>query len=156
VLSVGATTEHLCQADYSNDGRDLDLVAPGGGADASVDDDVHCRPAGRPGRDIFQLTFVTSPRHFGLPGGFEGTSMAAPHVSAVAALVIASGVIGRHPTPRAIAQRLETTARDLGPAGPDLRYGWGLLEAGNATTPTPLLRAAWRRAAARRAAARRG
>jgi serine protease len=155
VLSVGATTEHLCQADYSNDGRDLDMVAPGGGADASIDDDPHCRPAGRPGRDIFQLTFVTSPKHFGLPGGFEGTSMAAPHISAVAALVIASGVIGRHPSPKAIQARLETTARDVGAPGPDLRYGWGLVDAGAATTPSPQLRAAWRRAAARRAAARR-
>ncbi len=40
---------------------------------------------------------------FGLPSGYEGTSMAAPHVSATAALVIASGVIGRRPSPAAIA-----------------------------------------------------
>ena len=36
VLSVGATTQHGCQADYSNEGTDLDLVAPGGGADAGA------------------------------------------------------------------------------------------------------------------------
>jgi serine protease len=151
VLSVGATTEDLCQADYSNDGRDLDVVAPGGGADAAVDGDPNCHPAGRPGRDIFQLTFTSSPRVFGLPGGYEGTSMAAPHVAAIAALVIASGVIGRHPTPRALEQRLETTARDLGPPGYDQRYGWGLVDAGKATAPTPRLAAAWKRAAAQRA-----
>ncbi|MDQ4041048.1 MAG: S8 family serine peptidase [Actinomycetota bacterium] len=136
VLSVGATTEHLCQAEYSNDGRGLDIVAPGGGADAAIaEDPVHCRPDGRPGRDIFQLTFQGSPRRFGLPGGYQGTSMAAPHVSAVAALAIASGVIGPNPTPRAIETHLEATARDLGPPGYDQRYGAGLVDAARATAP---------------------
>ena len=41
VLSVGATTQHLCVAEYSNNGAKLDLAAPGGGGDAFV--------AGRPG-----------------------------------------------------------------------------------------------------------
>ena len=31
VVAVGATTEHGCLADYSNDGSKLTLVAPGGG-----------------------------------------------------------------------------------------------------------------------------
>lgn len=137
VMSVGATTEHLCQAEYSNDGRGLDIVAPGGGADAAIEDDpVHCRPNGRPGRDIFQLTFLGSVRKFGLPGGYQGTSMAAPHVSAIAALVIASGVIGPRPTPKAIEDRLEATARDLGAPGYDERYGAGLVDAAKATAPT--------------------
>jgi serine protease len=134
VLSVGATTEHLCQADYSNDGRGLDLMAPGGGADSAVEDDpVHCRPSARPGRDIYQLTFVGSARRFGTPGGYEGTSMASPHVAAVAALVIASGVVGARPSPQDVENRLKATARDLGPPGPDTRYGAGLIDAGRAT-----------------------
>jgi serine protease len=139
VMSVGATTEHLCQAEYSNDGRGLDIVAPGGGADAAIDEDpTHCRPDGRPGRDIFQLTFQGSVRRFGLPGGYQGTSMATPHVSAIAALVIASGVIGPRPTARAIEAHLEATARDLGEPGHDERYGAGLVDAAKATArPAP-------------------
>ena len=74
-------------------------------------------------------------RRFGIPGGYEGTSMAAPHVAAAAALVIATKVIGAHPTPGAIEQRLKSTARDLGPPGPDTRYGAGLLDAAAATAP---------------------
>src|SRR5688572_25629241 len=113
VLSVGATTEHLCQAEYSNNGDDLDLVAPGGGEDASIEGEPNCRPFEEPGGDIFQMTFDGSPRRFGLPGGYMGTSMAAPHVSATAALVIASGVLGEDPSPRAVETHLKATARDL-------------------------------------------
>jgi serine protease len=136
VISVGAVTERGCLAEYSNDGPGLDIVAPGGGADARLPDEPVCQPLAKPGRDVFQLTFQGSVRRFGLPGGYEGTSMAAPHVAAVAALVIASGVIGRRPSPDAVEQRLKATARPLGPPGYDTRYGWGLVDAGAATNPT--------------------
>jgi serine protease len=49
-------------------------------------------------------------------------------------MVIASGVIGRHPSPAAIEQRLMATARDLGAPGYDTRYGAGLLDIGRATS----------------------
>jgi len=135
VVSVGATTEHGCVAEYSNTGPQLDLVAPGGGPDADVTDDANCRPLDDPGRDIYQITFTRNVRTFGLPGRYMGTSMAAPHVSATAALVIASGVAGPDPTPRQVKDRLIATARDLGLAGPDNRYGAGLLDAAAATDP---------------------
>jgi serine protease len=137
VVSVGATTEHGCISDFSNQGNGLDLVAPGGGADALVDGDPNCDPANSAGHDIFQITLEGGPknRRFGIPNGYEGTSMAAPHVAAAAALVIATGVVGAPPTPGAIEQRLKATARDLGPPGPDTRYGAGLLDAGAATAP---------------------
>jgi serine protease len=135
VLSVGATTQHLCQADYSNNGNDLDLSAPGGGEDAAIDGDPNCRPLEEPGGDIYQMTFDGSPRRFGLPSGYMGTSMAAPHVSAAAALVIASGVLGPTPSPRAVEMRLKQTARDLGVPGTDRRYGAGLVDAAAATAP---------------------
>jgi serine protease len=134
VVSVGATTEHGCLASYSNDGAGLTLVAPGGGADATLPGDPNCRPEAPTGRDIFQVTFTgSSPRVFGIPSGYEGTSMATPHVSATAALVIASGVLGRHPSPAQLTARLRATARRLGGGGDERLYGAGLVDAAAAT-----------------------
>jgi serine protease len=136
VVAVGATTEHGCLADYSNDGSGLTLVAPGGGADANLPGDPNCHAEGPAGRDIFQVTFTgASPRRFGMPSGYEGTSMAAPHVAATAALIIASGVLGPHPTPAAIVARLRATARKLGGGGDEGLYGAGLVDAAAATAP---------------------
>jgi serine protease len=134
VVSVGATTEDRCLADYSNDGRGLDLVAPGGGDDSSTVRDPDCDSAKNlPG--IFQMTFPnpSNPRQFGLPGGWAGTSMSAPHVAAAAALVIASGVLGHHPSPNQVLARLEATAKPLGGSKPNATYGYGLVDAGAAT-----------------------
>jgi serine protease len=136
VVAVGATTEHGCLADYSNDGSGLALVAPGGGADANLPGDPNCNAEGPAGRDVYQVTFTgASPRRFGMPSGYEGTSMAAPHVAATAALVIASGVLGRRPTPAAIVSRLRATARKLGGGGDEGLYGAGLVDAAAATAP---------------------
>lgn len=137
VISVGATTADGCLADYSNGGTRLDLVAPGGGDDASLPDEPNCQPE-RDLPDIYQMTFVdpSNPRRFGFPGGWFGTSMSAPEVAATAALVIASGVIGHHPSPQRVLARLEATAQPLGGTRPNSNYGFGLLDAGAATAPT--------------------
>jgi serine protease len=93
-------------------------------------------PDARAGRDISQVTLTgAGKQRFGIPGTYEGTSMAAPHVSAVAALAIASGAIGPDPSPAAIERHLERTARDLGAPGVDRRYGAGLLDAAAAVRP---------------------
>jgi serine protease len=144
VISVGATTRDRCLADYSNGGPRLDLVAPGGGDDANLSTDPDCHrlrtlPAVHQMtfQDLNSLTPGANPTRFGFPGTY-GTSMAAPAVSATAALVIASGVIGRHPSPDAILSRLEETATPLGGAArPNDDYGWGLVNAGAATAPGP-------------------
>lgn len=144
VISVGATTINGCRANYSNDGRGLDLVAPGGGTDAALNDNprdaASCDPT-RGGPPIFQETFARerSVRRFGFPSAYVGTSFAAPHVSAVAALVIATRRVGRNPSPGAVERRIKETARDLGPDGYDDRYGFGLLDAAAAlrTGPPP-------------------
>ena len=129
VIAVGATTITGCQADYSNAGEDLDLVAPGGGADApnsdSAWDAAHCSPDSV-GRPIIQQTFTRGITHFGLSRSYEGTSMAVPHVSAIAALLIATKRLGPHPSPRDVETHLEATAR---PTDRPDRYGAGLVDA---------------------------
>ena len=136
VMGVAASTIRGCQAEYSNSGMDVDITAPGGGADAANSDNPYdervCRPDQR-GPFVFQQTFTSSVRKFGLRGrGFQGTSMAAPHVSGVAALVVASKRLGRRPSPLTVERHLENTSRDAGPSGFDPRYGHGILDALNA------------------------
>jgi serine protease len=57
---------------------------------------------------------------------YDGTSMATPHVSAVAALVWSSNPTA---TNAEIRQVLRDTAEDLGAAGRDNYYGYGLVQA---------------------------
>ncbi len=135
-VPVGATTADECLANYSDTGSELDIVAPGGGDDADLSAS-QCHP-NRNLPDDYQMTFndPSRPADFTLPGGWYGTSMAAPAVSAAAALVIASGVIGKHPSPAAILARLEQTAKPLGTTVPNNDYGYGLLNVGAATSKT--------------------
>ncbi len=144
VISVGATTRDRCLAGYSNGGTKLDLVAPGGGDDADLATDPNCHPF-RTLPAVHQMTYNdfdsitpgSNATRFGLPGSY-GTSMAAPMVSATAALVIASGVIGVHPSPDRVLARLEQTATPLGGVHPNPDYGWGLVNAGAATARVPV------------------
>ncbi len=137
-INVGGTTEHGCLGDYSNHGPGLDVVAPGGGDDAEIPDDPHCAPGQPLGRDISGISFrAESPSRFEILPRFRGTSNAAPQVAGVAALVLASGVLGADPTPGEVERHLERTARDLGAPGHDRHYGAGLIDAAAATQPRP-------------------
>jgi serine protease len=60
---------------------------------------------------------------------WDGTSMASPHVAAVAALVMSANPSLSNQQVRDI---LTSTAEDLGAAGRDNLYGWGLVRAYNA------------------------
>jgi subtilisin family serine protease len=60
--------------------------------------------------------------------GYDGTSMAAPHVAGVAAMLMQQGIT----SPAAIEDALEKTAIDLGAAGRDDLFGFGLVDARNA------------------------
>lgn len=130
VIAVGATRFDETLAYYSNYGSSLDLVAPGG--DLNVDQSGDGYADG-----VLQQTYENSGWR-GVSWGYyflQGTSMAAPHVAGVAAMVIANGVSG----PDNIRQILESSAKDLGDAGRDDTFGHGLLDAATAlgTTPSP-------------------
>lgn len=77
-----------------------------------------------PGVDIFS----TVPG--GYEGGWSGTSMAAPHVAGVVALVRSAS---RHLSVDDVEAFLLATAADLGEPGPDNRFGWGRVDAYEAT-----------------------
>ena len=62
---------------------------------------------------------------------YDGTSMATPHVSAVAALVWSAKTSATNVDVR---NALTATAQDLGVAGRDTSYGYGLVQAKNAIT----------------------
>jgi serine protease len=119
-IAVGATRYDQQRAYYSNTGSYLDVVAPGG--DMRVDQNLDGYPDG-----IVQQTFAVSPTDFAYYF-FEGTSMATPHVSGLAALLISHGVT----KPDDVRKAIQQTAVDLGPAGWDAQYGWGLIDAATA------------------------
>jgi thermitase len=101
VVAVAATDRHDQLASFSNSGDWVDIAAPG--------------------RSILST----------VPGGRyayrNGTSMAAPHVSALAGL-LASQELDR----AAIKKRIFNSAVDLGRAGRDPNYGHGRIDAGQA------------------------
>jgi serine protease len=124
VLAVGALDARKERARYSNTGTDLDFVAPGG--DCDRDDN-----ADGVGDCIFQQMpdpdFLEVGRHDQFCYcGLDGTSMAAPHVAAAAALLFSQGFT----EPAAVRAALEQTAERLGGApagGRNDTYGHGLV-----------------------------
>jgi serine protease len=129
-IGVGGSTEGGCLGSYSLlPGKGVDLLAPGGGSPVSGCPSVSSR-------SIYQVTLKGgNPRRFGEPGSYIGTSMAAAHVSGVAAMVLASGILGEGLSPQgtvnSVFRRLRNTARDLGL--PPQSQGAGLIDASRAT-----------------------
>jgi subtilisin family serine protease len=105
VVTVGAIDSSGTRASYSNYGPELDVVAPGS--------------------NIFS-TFMGSASSYIT---MSGTSMAAPAVSGVAALVKA---INPALAATAVEDILRRSATDKGSAGFDNYYGWGLVDANRA------------------------
>ena len=102
---------------YSNYGNSITLGAPGGNNATAVW--AACS-------HFSQLLPVCATGTFVV--GAQGTSMAAPHVTGVAALI--AGSVGHNP--QAIRQALEKSADDLGKPGSDAAYGSGRVNAAHA------------------------
>jgi serine protease len=124
VISVGAVDAQKARARYSNFGSELSVVAPGGDCLRDTDQDgfVDC---------IFQQTLDVDFLELGRFDtfcycGLQGTSQAAPHVAALAALLVSQGFT--HPA--AVKAVIEQTAERLGGAPADGRndtFGSGLI-----------------------------
>jgi subtilisin family serine protease len=102
VISVVAVDQNKNLASFSSYGPTAELAAPGVSILAGL---------------------ARSPSSY---GNMSGTSMATPHVSAAAALTVAA--LGAAATPEAVRAALQSTAEDLGAAGRDIRYGYGLVD----------------------------
>ena len=120
-------------ASYSNYGQSvIAFAAPGG--DAVYPGNENCTVAGLT-RPCWVFDLVFAPGGFAPSGGnvyfwAAGTSMAAPHVSGVAALII--GKNGGEMAPAAVEQALRDSSDDLGKPGNDDAYGGGRVNAANA------------------------
>lgn len=99
VLAVAALTPDLERADYSSQGAHADLAAPGS--------------------EVLSTWRGNGYRYA------SGTSMAAPHVAAAAAALVASSP---RATPQQVADALVATADDLGAPGHDVATGYGLVD----------------------------
>ena len=106
-------------ASYSNTGRSLiDIAAPGG------DFDLYPDPA-----YVRDMVLSTSSQSFFWAAG---TSMAAPHVAGVAALIIAKN--GGQMAPIEVTKQLQKTADKLDGNGASVLYGKGRVNAHTAVT----------------------
>ena len=103
VIAVAATDASDRRSSFSSTGPAVEIAAPGVGVTSTV-----------PGGGYASL---------------NGTSMASPHVAGTAALVLAAGYAT---SPADVRQRLRDTAYDLGSAGRDNHYGFGLVDAAEA------------------------
>jgi serine protease len=107
VIGVGATDARGERASFSNYGAGVDISAPGGGN----------------GSKIWQET-IDPDTNLPLVSGLEGTSMAAPHVAGVAALIKSVGVTAPDEVFAVLQQSVRQIEQD-----PQNYYGAGHLDA---------------------------
>jgi serine protease len=120
VVGVGAVDGAGVRAGYSNVGPSVDLVAPGGDAARDANQD------GFP--DVIISTWGTDEGGEFNSGytALQGTSMAAPQVAGVYALM--KGKVGEEMSPGRFMALLRDGALTR-PAGPEVEYGAGLIDA---------------------------
>ena len=127
MVAVSAVGRDRARAIYSSTGPHIELTAPGGdasrgGATSAILQQTY---------DLdFVETFADGPSRFRPPRfdfftyeRFQGTSMAAPHVSGLAAMLIQQGITN----PAAIEAAMKQYATDLGASGRDDEYGFGMI-----------------------------
>lgn len=122
-IAIGSVDAQREVAFYSNQGKQIDLVAPGGDTGADTNGDGM--------QDgVLQETRLNGEWAYHY---LQGTSMATPHAAGVAALVYANGV----KDPDQIRDVLTSSADDLGGKGFDTVYGHGMVNPVAALKATP-------------------
>lgn len=128
VISVGATQKNKTLARYSNYGKSADLVAPGGMTQLNKADGILVNTFAEDissQSDDAESTDNNRYRLFAYKS-MAGTSLAAAHVSGVLALLFSGN---RKIDPVLAEEILSASAKNLGKAGWDEKFGWGLLDA---------------------------
>lgn len=120
VLAVGATKKDDKRASFSNYGNGLDLSAPGLFIMSPYPEKL-ARVSNEE-----EIGEIYGNKESGYYLKMSGTSAAAPHVSAAAALY---GLKNPSASGIEITNHLKNTARDLGAKGYDTYFGWGLVDA---------------------------
>lgn len=127
-MAVSAVDFGKNLASYSSYGPQVEIAAPGGeNEDLNGDGwtDYIWNIAFKVDVNAFGNVTATYPESLAVYG-YSGTSMATPHVAAIAALMKS---VNPNLTNADLRTLLQQTAQDIGPAGRDDQFGYGLVDA---------------------------